>query len=68
MASANTLAEIENAIKTIEKEGNYQIILLHCIAIYPPAYEKFYTKLSALTGMSKNEVDMIVMKMININL
>ncbi|MBW2003488.1 MAG: N-acetylneuraminate synthase family protein [Deltaproteobacteria bacterium] len=34
-----TLAEIENAVKTIESEGNHQIILLHCIAIYPPAYE-----------------------------
>lgn len=34
-----TLAEIENAIRTIEAEGNSQIILLHCIAIYPPAYE-----------------------------
>ncbi|MDL1980924.1 MAG: N-acetylneuraminate synthase family protein [Deltaproteobacteria bacterium] len=34
-----TLAEIENAIKTIERKENHQIILLHCIAIYPPAYE-----------------------------
>ncbi|OGT07438.1 MAG: polysaccharide biosynthesis protein [Gammaproteobacteria bacterium GWF2_41_13] len=34
-----TLAEIENAIRTIEAEGNSQIILLHCISIYPPAYE-----------------------------
>ncbi len=34
-----TLAEIENAVKTIESEGNHDIILLHCIAIYPPAYE-----------------------------
>ena len=34
-----TLAEIENAVRTIEAEGNSQIILLHCIAIYPPAYE-----------------------------
>jgi N-acetylneuraminate synthase len=34
-----TLAEIENAIKTIEREGYCEIILLHCIAIYPPAYE-----------------------------
>jgi len=34
-----TLAEIENGVKTIESEGNHQIILLHCIAIYPPAYE-----------------------------
>ena len=34
-----TLTEIENAVKTIEHEGNYEIVLLHCIAIYPPAYE-----------------------------
>ncbi len=34
-----TLAEIEKAIATIEKEGNSQIVLLHCISIYPPAYE-----------------------------
>lgn len=34
-----TLSEIENAVKTIEDEGNHQIILLHCISIYPPAYE-----------------------------
>jgi len=37
-----TLAEIENAIRTIESEGNSQIILLHCIAIYPPAYEDIH--------------------------
>lgn len=35
-----TLAEIENAVKTIEAEGNKQIILLHCVAIYPPVYEE----------------------------
>lgn len=34
-----TLAEIENAVMTIENEGNNQIILLHCIATYPPEYE-----------------------------
>jgi sialic acid synthase SpsE len=34
-----TLAEIENAVRAIESEGNSQIILLHCIAIYPPIYE-----------------------------
>jgi len=34
-----SLAEIENALKTIEGERNFQIILLHCVAIYPPAYE-----------------------------
>ncbi len=34
-----TLAEIEKAVKVIEAEDNRQIILLHCISIYPPAYE-----------------------------
>lgn len=34
-----TLDEIKNAVKTIESQGNRQIILLHCIAVYPPAYE-----------------------------
>ena len=31
-----SLGEIERAIMTIEAEGNTQIVLLHCIAIYPP--------------------------------
>ena len=35
----STIAEIENAVKTIEATGNNEIILLHCIAIYPPAYK-----------------------------
>lgn len=35
----STLAEIENAVKVIENTGNMQIVLLHCIALYPPAYE-----------------------------
>jgi sialic acid synthase SpsE len=30
------LSEIEIAIKTIEKQNNFQIFLLHCISIYPP--------------------------------
>lgn len=34
-----TIAEIENALNSIEVTGNNQIILLHCISIYPPAYE-----------------------------
>lgn len=34
-----TLSEIENAVKTLEKEGNTKIVLLHCIAIYPPALD-----------------------------
>lgn len=34
-----SLGEIEGAIEVIEKTGNKQIVLLHCIAIYPPKYE-----------------------------
>lgn len=34
-----TLAEIENAIRAIEDQKNRNIILLHCISIYPPRYD-----------------------------
>ena len=34
-----TMAEISNAVKIIENEGNNQIVILHCIAIYPPKVE-----------------------------
>ena len=30
------LGEIEKAIKIVENEGNSKIIILHCVAIYPP--------------------------------
>lgn len=30
-----TLGEIEHALRTLEKEGNRDICVLHCIAIYP---------------------------------
>lgn len=32
----STLSEIDKAISIIEAEGNTQIIILHCISIYPP--------------------------------
>jgi len=31
--------EIEQAVKTIENEGNNSIVLLHCVSLYPPSYE-----------------------------
>ena len=34
-----TLAEISNAVEIIEGEGNNKIVILHCIAIYPPKIE-----------------------------
>jgi sialic acid synthase SpsE len=33
-----TIGEIEKAINTIEDVGNNQIVILHCISIYPPKY------------------------------
>ena len=38
----STISEIEQAVKTIEAEGNKQIIILHCISIYPPEYEDIH--------------------------
>lgn len=34
-----TLAEIETAVKTIQAEGNREIVLLHCVSLYPPKNE-----------------------------
>jgi len=33
-----TLGEIEQAVETVRGEGNSQIVLLHCVSIYPPEY------------------------------
>jgi sialic acid synthase SpsE len=38
----STLGEIEAAINVINKAGNDEIILLHCISIYPPLYEDIH--------------------------
>ena len=32
----SSLAEIDKAIQTIENTGNKRLIILHCVAIYPP--------------------------------
>jgi sialic acid synthase SpsE len=32
----STIAEIEQAVSLIRAEGNQQIVVLHCISIYPP--------------------------------
>jgi len=36
---AATLGEIEEALSTIKKKGNIEIILLHCVSNYPAALE-----------------------------
>jgi N,N'-diacetyllegionaminate synthase len=39
-----TLGEIEQAVGTVRAEGNDQIVLLHCISIYPPEYETIHLR------------------------
>lgn len=34
--------------------------------LYPPSYEKFYSQMARTTGMSKDEIDMFILKMIQI--
>ena len=39
-----TMGEIERAVETVQAEGNRQIILLHCISIYPPEHETIHLR------------------------
>jgi N,N'-diacetyllegionaminate synthase len=39
-----TLAEIEQAVETVRAQGNEQIVLLHCISIYPPEYDTIHLR------------------------
>lgn len=39
-----TLAEIDRAVATIRSAGNDQLVLLHCISIYPPDYESVHLR------------------------
>ena len=34
-----TLAEVEQAVETVRTAGNEEIVLLHCVSIYPPEYK-----------------------------
>lgn len=39
-----TLAEIDHAVGTIEKAGNTDIVILHCISMYPPRDDQLNLK------------------------
>jgi N,N'-diacetyllegionaminate synthase len=39
-----TLGEIEHAVQTVRNEGNEQLVLLHCISIYPPEYDTIHLR------------------------
>lgn len=43
-----TMAEIEQAVETVRAEGNDQIVLLHCISIYPPDHEMIHLRNMAM--------------------
>jgi N-acetylneuraminate synthase len=49
------MEEIKRAVKTIEKEGNNQICLLHCISIYPPETETIH--LNNILGLRESFPD-----------
>ncbi len=35
----STINEIDNAVRVIKEEGNDEIVLLHCVSVYPPKIE-----------------------------
>ncbi len=39
-----TLGEVEAAVDVVRSEGNDQIVLLHCISIYPPEYDTIHLR------------------------
>jgi N,N'-diacetyllegionaminate synthase len=39
-----TLAEIERAVEVFHTERNSQIVLLHCVSIYPPDYDMIHLR------------------------
>ncbi len=40
----STLAEIETAVRTLRAGGCEDIVILHCISIYPPQYEDIHLR------------------------
>lgn len=40
----SSLAEIEQAVEAVRSEGNNEIVLLHCISIYPPEYDTIHLR------------------------
>ena len=39
-----TLGEVEQAVQLVRDQGNEQIVLLHCVSIYPPAAETIHLR------------------------
>ncbi len=39
-----TMGEIERAVEVVRAEGNEQIVLLHCVSIYPPDLETVHLR------------------------
>jgi len=39
-----TMGEMERAVEIVRGEGNDQVVLLHCISIYPPDYDMIHLR------------------------
>jgi sialic acid synthase SpsE len=55
---ASSLSETYKAVETILTEGNEQIVLLHCILLYPTPYK--HANLGMITHMAKVFPEMII--------
>lgn len=55
---ASTIQEINDALGLIKKEGNNQVVILHCILNYPTQYEN--ANLKMICGFKKNYPDYII--------
>jgi len=62
------LKEISDAVKWVRSKGNNQIILLHCVGLYPPLYEELNLKVietlkkrfNVPVGLSDHSVDVVI--------
>jgi len=55
---ASTMREINDALRLIKKEGNNQVVILHCILNYPTRYEN--ANLKMISDLKENYPDHIV--------
>lgn len=55
---ASSIKEIKEALELIEREGNRQIVILHCILNYPTKYEN--ANLKMITNLQKEFPDYLI--------
>jgi len=55
---ASTINEIDDAVKTIEEEGNEKIVIMHCILNYPTTYKN--ANLGMISHLKKRYPDYLI--------